>query len=120
MFMPFILSFMLPFAPLQNTGPKGCDFLIFLSQIEEETLAPAETPRDRRKTKARIKVPAVIKPVEADKKDKKERDQWLVVQGTLQDSQGIRDAIAALKWQEGLSPKTVETVQNLMKKAAGM
>lgn len=54
-----------------------------------------------------------------DKKDKKEKDQWLVVQGTLQDSQGIRDSIAGLNWQEGLCSKTVDVVQNLMKRVAG-
>ena len=98
------------------------DVLLFLHlfQVEEETTAQAETTRDRRKTKARIKVPPVIKPVEVDKKDKKERDQWLVIQATLQDAQGIRDSIGGLTWHEGLGSKTVDTVQNLLKRAAGV
>ena len=49
---------------------------------EETSAATVDTSRDgRRKTKHRIKVPpSTTKPTEVDKKDKKERDQWLLVQ----------------------------------------
>lgn len=65
-------------------------------------------------------MPPAAKPVEVDKKDKKERDQWLTVQSALQDAQGIRDALSSLSWETGLSPKTVDTVELALKRAAGM
>jgi len=87
---------------------------------EEDQLTVAPDARDaRRKTKARIKAPPP-KPVELDKKDKKEKDQWLLVQGALQDAQGVRDAIGSLEWSEGLGQRTVDTVENLLKRAAGL
>eukprot|EP00116_Pleurobrachia_bachei_P002703 sb/3462965/ len=96
------------------------DLTASLPHDQDELMTVPDVATSRRKTKARIKAPINIKPVEMDKKDKKERDQWLLVQGALQDAQAVRDGISKLSWEDGLNTRTVETVQSMLKKLSGM